>query len=182
MVWLETPTARALLLGSLVMATASVSLCMFISVLVVVELTLPGVDNGDTVVDDHVTTLDGAALDQREVGLALLESNGPVDQVEVQVAQLELSKAGIQGSLDDLRAVLAVPQLGGDEEVLTLEAGNILVGALDAVRNLTLVLVDGSQVQVTVAGLQGLVDGLADLARGRLPGTESQLAVMRVSN
>ena len=31
--------------------------------------------------------------------------------------------------------------------------------------------------QMTIAGLQGLVDGLADLAGGRLPGAESQLAM-----
>lgn len=35
----------------------------------------------------------------------------------------------------------------------------------------------GNTYQVAVAGLQGLVDGLTDLAGGRLPGAESQLAV-----
>lgn len=64
-----------------------------------------------------------------------------------------------------------------DEDVLTLEARNILVGALDTLSNLTLVLVDGGQIQVTVSSLQGLVDSLANLAGGRLPSTESQLAV-----
>jgi hypothetical protein len=62
-----------------------------------------------------------------------------------------------------------------DENVLTLEAGDVLVGALDALGDLALVLVDGGQVKVAVADLEGLVDGLADLAGGRLPGTESQL-------
>lgn len=139
-------------------------------------LTLPSVDNGDTIVDNHITTLDRAALDQGEVRFALLESDGPVNKVQVQVFELKLSKASIERSLNDLRAVLAVPQLRGNKQVLTLEAGNILVGTLDSIGNLTLVLVDSSQIQVTVAGLQGLVNSLADLARGRLPGAESQLA------
>lgn len=142
--------------------------------------TLPGVNNRDTVVNDHITTLDRAALNQGEVGFTLLESHGPVNEVQVQVFELKLGKARIEGSLNDLGAVLAVPQLGGDKEVLALEARNILVGTLDAIGNLALVLVDGSQVEVAVAGLQSLIDSLANLARGRLPGTESQLAA-RVS-
>lgn len=84
--------------------------------------TLPGVNNGNTVINDHITTLDRAVGDQREVGVALLESDGPVDKVQliwsvnvrielrartyVKVVELELSKASIQGSLDDLGAVL----------------------------------------------------------------------------
>jgi hypothetical protein len=46
-------------------------------------LTLPGVNNRNTIVNDHIATLDGAALNEGEVRLALLESNGPVDQVEL---------------------------------------------------------------------------------------------------
>jgi hypothetical protein len=36
-----------------------------------------------------------------------------VNEVKVKVVELKLSKAGIQRGLNDLRAVLAVPQLGG---------------------------------------------------------------------
>lgn len=46
-------------------------------------LTLPGVDNGNIVIDDNVTTLDIAAGNQREVALALLESDGPVHKVKL---------------------------------------------------------------------------------------------------
>jgi hypothetical protein len=35
---------------------------------------------------------------------------------------------------------------------------------------------------VAVTGLQGLINSLTDLARGGLPGTKAQLAIMRVSN
>lgn len=64
-----------------------------------------------------------------------------------------------------------------DEDVLALEAGNIVESALQALADFTLVLVDDGQVQVTVAGLESLVDGLTDLTGGRLPGTETQLTV-----
>ena len=76
--------------------------------------------------------------------------------------------------------VLAVPELGGNEDILTLNV-ELLEGALDTDRDFLLVLVDGSQIQVTVTGLQGLVDSFADLTGGRLPGTESQGAVRMVS-
>lgn len=62
-----------------------------------------------------------------------------------------------------------------DEYVLTLESRNILESALQALADFTLILVDDSQVQVTVAGRESLVDSLADLTRGGLPGTETQL-------
>lgn len=77
--------------------------------------------------------------------------------------------------------VLGVPQLGGDEEILALQTRNILVGALDAGSNLALVLVDGGQVEMTVAGLERLVDGLTDLTGFGLPGTKAQLAAIWVS-
>jgi hypothetical protein len=35
--------------------------------------------------------------------------------------------------------------------------------------------IHGSKIQVAVSSLQGLIDGLTDLAGGRLPGAESQL-------
>ena len=51
-----------------------------------------------------------------------------------------------------------------NEEILPLEARNILVGALDTGGDFALVLVDGGQIEVTVAGLEGLVNGLTNLA------------------
>lgn len=88
-------------------------------------ITLPGVHNGNTIINDHITALDGAVGNEGEVGLALLEGNGPVNKVElyrsatkqmseraiesyIEVVKLELSKAGIQRSLDDFRTVLAI--------------------------------------------------------------------------
>lgn len=94
----------------------------------------------------------------------------------VKVVEATLGKAVVESLLDNVGVVLAVPELGGDEDILTLNV-ELLEGALDTNGDFLLVLVDGSQIQVTVTGLQGLVDGLANLTGGRLPGTESQGAV-----
>jgi hypothetical protein len=67
--------------------------------------------------------------------------DGPVDQVEVKVVKLELGEGVVKSSFNMLRVVLSVPQLGRDEDVLTLEAWNVLEGTLNAFGNLLLVLV-----------------------------------------
>lgn len=46
-------------------------------------LTLPGVDNRDAVVNDHITTLNGAIGNEWEVRIALLEGNRPVNKVKL---------------------------------------------------------------------------------------------------
>lgn len=92
----------------------------------------------------------------------------------VEVVELKLGESVIEGSLNKLGAVAVVPQLGGDEDVLTAETGDLLEGLLDTLGDLLLVLVDLGQVEVTVAGLEGLVDTGTDLTRGGLPGTVAQ--------
>jgi hypothetical protein len=139
---------------------------------------LPGVDDGDVVLDLDVTVGESAGGVGGEVVVAGGEGDGPVDEVQVEVVELQLSKAIVESLLNDGGVVLGVPELGCDEDVLALEAGDVLVGTLDALGDLALVLVDGGQIKVAVANLEGLVDGLADLAGGGLPGAESQLAVV----
>ena len=73
--------------------------------------------------------------------LSWSEVDGPVDKVEVEILELKLGKGIIEGSLDGGRVVLRVPELGCDEDVLTLEVWDVLEGTLDAVRDLLLVLV-----------------------------------------
>lgn len=62
-----------------------------------------------------------------------------------------------------------VPQLRGDEDVLALDS-KVLQALVQALGNLLLVLVDLGEVEVAVAGLEGLVDADGDLTGGRLPG------------
>jgi hypothetical protein len=64
-----------------------------------------------------------------------------------------------------------------DEEILTLEARDVLEGSLNTLSDFALVLIDSREIQVTVASLQGVVDSLTDLTGGRLPGTKTQLTV-----
>jgi hypothetical protein len=135
---------------------------------------LPCVDNRDAV--EH---LDVAVVTEREQVLVdiagLVESDGEVDEVQVEVFEAELSKAVVKGGGDVLGSVLRVPELGGDENVLTLDA--LAESSLEGVGNLLLVAVDLGQIDVLVTGLEGLIDGGLDLAGLSLPCTESQLTV-----
>ena len=88
----------------------------------------------------------------------------------IKVIEIQLLQRLIQGLLHILRTVAVAPQLGGDEDVLTLQAGNILVGPLDALADLTLVGICRSGIDVPVAVLERDLDGLLDRAGLRLPG------------
>ena len=46
-------------------------------------LTLPSINDRDTIVNDDIATLHGAIGNQGEVRVALLECDGPVDKVEL---------------------------------------------------------------------------------------------------
>lgn len=46
-------------------------------------LTLPGVYNRDAIINYHITALDNAVGNEWEVGIALLEGNGPVNKVKL---------------------------------------------------------------------------------------------------
>jgi hypothetical protein len=47
------------------------------------RLTLPGINDGNIVIDDHITTINSAVGDEREVRLALLECDRPVDKIKL---------------------------------------------------------------------------------------------------
>jgi hypothetical protein len=102
---------------------------------------LPCFTVGDRVVDVDLIGIGSGREEVRVRVLSWAKVDGPVDEVEVEIVELELSKGIIESSLDVLRVVLGVPELGCDEDVLTLEAGNVLEGTLDALSNFLLVLV-----------------------------------------
>jgi len=139
---------------------------------------LPCVDDGDGV--EH---LDIAVFLEREEVLVdvllLVESDGEVDEVQVEVLKTELGKAVVESSGNVLGLVLRVPELRCDEDVLTLNAlGESL---LECLGNLLLVAVDLGQINVLVASLEGLVDGGLNLTRLGLPCSKPQLTVMPLS-
>lgn len=112
--------------------------------------------------------------------LAWAEVYGPVDEVEVllcceplfrppatikttyKILELELSKGVVECRLDRLWVVLSVPQLRGDENVLTLDA-EVLEGALDTLSDLLLVLVAGWW-KILSAQFFRLIEAIAPIA------------------
>jgi hypothetical protein len=72
--------------------------------------------------------------------------------------------------------VLRVPELGCDEEVLTLDA--LAESPLEGLSDLLLVAVDLGKINVLVTSLESLVDGSLDLAGLGLPCSKTQLAMV----
>lgn len=95
------------------------------------------------------------------------------ESTHIEVLQLQLSQGVVERLLNICRVVLVVPQLGGNEDVFTLEAGNVSVGTLNALANLLLVAINLGQIKVAVAGLESLINTIANLARSSLPGAIS---------
>lgn len=153
---------------------------------------LPGLDNGHILVELHLGAVFGLG---EEVG-AGGKGDGPVDEIElrmesaslvfsilffqlgnthVEVVEAKLGQGVVESRLDVLGPVGVVPQLGGDEDVFALQAGDLSEGLLDALADLLLVAVDLGKIEVAVANLEGLEDAGADFARGSLPGAVAEL-------
>lgn len=97
-----------------------------------------------------------------------------MDEVEVEVLEVKLLERVLVCLCYVLGLVGVVPELRGDEEVLTLGEA-VLEDLVECLADLLLVLVDASQVEVAVASLDGVDDGLLDLAGLREPRTEADL-------
>ena len=81
---------------------------------------LPRLAVGNGVVYVDLIGVGGGREKVRVRGLSRAKVDRPMDEVEVKIVKLELSECVIQSSLDVLRVVLRVPELGCDEDVLTL--------------------------------------------------------------
>lgn len=91
--------------------------------------------------------------------------NRPVNKVQIHVVETQILQRLVDTLLDTL--VIAAPELGGDENVFSLDTGS--EGFLQALTNFLLVLVAQRTVDVSVARLDGVSNGLSDLAGARLP-------------
>lgn len=94
----------------------------------------------------------------------------PVDQVEVDVIEAQLVERGVEGAQRRVVALVVVPHLRGDEQVLTGDPGRGQ-GAAGAL----LVPVGGRRVDRAVAGLEGGRHGRRRLVVRHLPDAEAQL-------
>jgi hypothetical protein len=116
--------------------------------LLLVELShsLPCLDNRDAIIHLHVLVGVAGTLIKREelvVGvLGLIESDGEMNKIKVKVVEAELRKAVIQRTSDVFWAVLRVPELRSDENILTLQVGDLSTESLlERLSNLLLVSV-----------------------------------------
>nr|POE59280.1 hypothetical protein CFP56_24549 [Quercus suber] len=105
-------------------------------------------------------------------GVDVLEGDGEVDDEEVEIVDAPVGELFLGDGLDAFLVVEAVPELGDDEEVLTLDEA-FVDGALDALAGLDLVAVIAGAVEETVAGLDGVVDGVGAGVVGHLPQPEA---------
>src|SRR5690606_9692925 len=104
------------------------------------------------------------------VHIAVDVRHRPVDQVQVDVVGAELLEAGVERLERLVVALVGVPQLRGEEDVL---ARDVRVG--DGLADLALVAVCGSGVDAAVAGLERGGDGCHRLVGADLEDAETDL-------
>jgi len=97
-----------------------------------------------------------------------LEVDVPVHEVQVEVLQAEVLQGVLDGELDVFGVVVQLKELGSDENLLSGDTG-----LLDTLTDFGLVPVSPGAVDVPVAVLEGVLNGLCDLTLGRLPSTET---------
>jgi len=105
-------------------------------------------------------------------GINVLEGDGEVDEVEIEVFQSPVLELELASGLDVFLGMESIPELGSNPDVFTLDEASIN-GLLNAITSLLLVAVVSSTVQETVAGLDGVKDGVGALRLGNLPETKA---------
>jgi hypothetical protein len=93
-----------------------------------------------------------------------------VDQVQIEHVEAELLHAGVERPQRRVVALVGVPQLGGDEQLVARD-----VGGGDRLAHLGLVAVDRRGVDVAVAELERLRDRVRRVGRRDLEDTEAEL-------
>jgi hypothetical protein len=93
------------------------------------------------VVNVDLVSVCGSREEVRVRVFSRAEVDRPVNEIEIKVVKLELSKGVVKSSFNVLRVVLGVPKLGSDEYVLAFEVRDVLESTLDALSNLFLVLI-----------------------------------------
>lgn len=117
-----------------------------------------------------------AELGLRDLVISLLRGNGPVHEEKIDIVELEVAQGVLQGPLDILGLVKMVPDLSGDEDIFTLDVLVLLQKVVEGEANLVLIAVEPGAIQMSVANLQGSLDGIVSLTRLALAseGTETK--------
>lgn len=137
-------------------------------------LEVGGTEVGDTDGADLTQTLGGLKGAPRLKTLLLILSRR-VDQVEVEVVKTELVEGRAKGVEGSLVAVVGIPELRADVDLLTGSVGFLHPGA-DGTSASLLVGITGSGVDMAVAGVKSGSDGILSLlAVGSLVDTEGDL-------
>jgi hypothetical protein len=104
------------------------------------------------------------------VDIAVAARRWPVDEVEVDIVGAEPFEALVEGFQRGIVALRVVPELGGEENVLTVDAG----GA-HALADAVLVAVDRGRIDMAVAGFERDADRRRGDIVGCLPDAEPDL-------
>lgn len=104
----------------------------------------------------------------------VLQGDWEVDEVEIEVVKAPVSELALGNWLDLLLVVERVPQLGDDEELLTLD-DSFLDGAGNTLTGLLLVAVVAGSVKQTVTSFDGVVDSVGTSLVVDLPEAEADL-------
>ena len=94
----------------------------------------------------------------------------PVNEVEVDVLGTELLQAALECTQRIVIALIGIPEFGGDEDVLAVEAGRA-----DAFADTLFVVVAGSRIDMTIAGGDRRAHGGSGNILRRLPDAEADL-------
>mmetsp|Transcript_43176 Transcript_43176/g.109047 ORF Transcript_43176/g.109047 Transcript_43176/m.109047 type:complete len:228 (+) Transcript_43176:465-1148(+) len=103
------------------------------------------------------------------VKVHILQRDGEVDEVQVQLSQAEVFEGTLTSGAHMLACMEGVPQLGRDKHVLALH-DTVLDGGGEARPHLLLISIVACAVQQTVPNLQGCLDRGCSLLLGNLPG------------
>lgn len=95
-----------------------------------------------------------------------------MDQIQIQVAALQVIQGSLEADWHVFFSVAIVPQLASDEKLFSLD-DSIIECSLDAITNLFLVSVVDGLIDTSVSSFNGSVYSVSGLVIIDLPATES---------
>lgn len=122
--------------------------------------------------ESDLVVLVGPAGRVADAGVDILQGDGEVDDVQVKVVNAQVCELLLGNGLDLVGIVERVPELGNEEQLLTLDE-SVLDGTGNTLANLLLVAVVAGTVKESVSNLDGVVDSVGASVVVDLPETET---------